>query len=79
MCLSFPSPWTSSWLTVIVVRSVAETGGVWWQTQLSLDYLMQEDYAGALASHAGDGTWAQGPHQVRNTLCCHVTFCRVQV
>ena len=24
---------------------------------------MQEDYAGALASHAGDGTWAQGPHQ----------------
>ena len=23
----------------------------------SLDYLMQEDYAGGLASHAGDGKW----------------------
>ena len=32
-------------------------------TQLSLDYLMQEDYAGGLASHAGDGTWNKGPHQ----------------
>ena len=32
-------------------------------TQLSLDYLMQENYAGALASHAGSGIWAGGVRQ----------------
>lgn len=28
-------------------------------TQLSLDYLMQENYAGGLASHANDGKWEE--------------------
>ena len=32
-------------------------------TELSLDYLMQEDYAGGLASHAGDGKWDEGVTQ----------------
>eukprot|EP01052_Picozoa_sp_SAG31_P029912 SAG31_NODE_3019_length_4784_cov_2.199360_4_plen_396_part_00 len=30
-------------------------------TQLSLDYVMHEDYGGNLAVKAGDGTWAEGP------------------
>lgn len=30
------------------------------RTQLALDYLMQENYQGGLASHAGDGSWAEG-------------------
>ena len=30
-------------------------------TQLSLDYVMHEDYGGNLAVKAGDGTWLEGP------------------
>eukprot|EP01045_Picozoa_sp_COSAG04_P032635 COSAG04_NODE_6463_length_1322_cov_0.910057_2_plen_267_part_01 len=30
------------------------------RTQLSLDYLMQENYQGGLPSHAGDGSWSEG-------------------